>query len=158
MTRAVSLLGAAALILAGCSSPSSEPPTERGTGATNTTSPGNGTAPGTAPAPPGTVSNATLTDVQLQDFKFVPDNFTVEEGGNLRFRNVGDHLHNVQAVYENETISSFDEDVEWGEEAGLGNLRGGSYKIRCKYHSTDFENGMVARMFVHGPPVAGPTE
>jgi plastocyanin len=138
------LLGVA---LAGCTSPQPLPPggttnvtqvggtgtNNTGTNTTTTNSTGNGTGNSTGSA----------TVVSIIDNQFQPRDVRVVAGGAVRFENDGMALHSV-TIQKSDGTPLVDTDVDPGEQTTVDFDEPGTYKLRCKYHSSaDFSGGQV---------------
>jgi plastocyanin len=141
-----------ALLLAGCTSspdtiqpenpPETAPPYGGETSATNTTTTeyGNETEPGDETS----TSNETAgeADVVIIDNAFEPNETSVAAGGSLVFRNEGQSVHSVTIRGPGgETLS--DADVEPAESTTVDFPEAGTYLLRCRYHSSDFQTGQT---------------
>lgn len=150
---ALTALLVGAMALAGCTTPTDDRDRGNTTGTGgNTTSPPSPPPNQTEPAVNATtpVGNATLggsKEVQVLDNTFQPDNITVAVGATVQFTNLGQALHS--ATIENEDgVQTHDQDVDPGESTQVAFAQPGTYKLRCKYHSSDFDNGQVGRIAV----------
>ena len=137
--------------LAGCASPSA---TDRGgAGATTSTTQVGGPhtdAPGPATAPTsGTTAGLPgPLQVSIIDNQFQPNHLSVAKGGSVRFTNDGMSLHTV-TIQAPDGSPLEDSQVNPGEQTTVDFDMVGTYKLRCKIHSSDdFSAGQVGTIAV----------
>lgn len=140
---------AAAVALAGCTSPSPTPAPEGLPGDTGSTG-ANGTIeePGTTP-PPDPGAEPVAANVSMVDNLYLPDALQVAAGSAVRFTNDGGADHTVTLLREGDPAEFADRDVEPGGETVVGFVEAGTYKLRCTYHSASYDDGpMIGRITV----------
>ena len=99
------------------------------------------TTPPPAASPTETATGGATTRVALEDFQFVPAEFSVTAGTDLELDNEGEapHTFTVQG-------QQVDVEVAAGENGSATiNLPAGDYEVICRFHEGQ---GMVATMIV----------
>lgn len=151
MLRLAIILIVAAVALAGCASP--ERADQPGGNQTAPPSPTPGPAVGgnlTTPAGNASAGAGEVVDAHMVDNAFQPDNLQIEAGQGVRFSNMGSVLHSVTIQKDGALLQQEDRDVAPGDNAVVTLPEPGLYKLRCKYHSADYDTAgtMIGRITV----------
>jgi plastocyanin len=133
---------ALAVVLAGCAAPDEG---TTGTGGGGDGTGGNDTSGGGV----GAGGNVSVgQSVAVRDNVFEPSNITASAGSSVRFANFGQAEHTITLQKQGDTSSFFDQEVAPGASVTVTFDHAGSYELRCRYHSTGFDSGMVGRVTV----------
>lgn len=118
----------------------------------NTGNPTGPTVGGNVTTPVGNTSAGagTIHDVHMVDTAYQPDNLQVNATDTVRFSNLGVSGHTVTLIKDGGLIDHADHEVAPGDNVSVTFAEPGVYKLRCKYHSTDYDTAgqMIGRVTV----------
>jgi plastocyanin len=146
----LAVLVAATALVAGCigTERTDDNPNDGAGPGDGTTGPGPGNQSGplvggnaTTPAGNASVGAGNAVQVTIVDNAFQPDAISVPSGGAATFTNNGQAIHSVTIQKDGGLLEHFDQDVNPGQSVTVTFADDGVYKLRCKYHSTDYDSG-----------------